>query len=86
MPLNTYNDAVGPIAKSVRELALVLDAVTGSDAEDEATADADRHIDGLVRCRRLDTGALKGARDRRDASALRRRHRRARSRGARWNG
>ena len=61
MPLNTYNDAVGPIAKSVRELALVLDAVTGSDAEDEATADADRHIKGSFPPG-LDTGALKGAR------------------------
>ena len=29
MPLNTFNDAVGPIAKSVRELALVLDHVAG---------------------------------------------------------
>src|SRR5215510_4697761 len=37
MPLNTFNDAVGPIAKSVRELALVLDAVAGVDPEDEAT-------------------------------------------------
>ena len=61
MPLNTYNDAVGPIAKSVRELALVLDAVTGSDVEDEATADADRHIKGSF-LQGLDTGALKGAR------------------------
>ena len=42
MPLNTFNDAVGPMAKSVRELALVLDQVTGRDAEDEATADAGR--------------------------------------------
>jgi Asp-tRNA(Asn)/Glu-tRNA(Gln) amidotransferase A subunit family amidase len=37
MPLNTFNDAVGPIAKSVRELALVLDQVAGADPEDEAT-------------------------------------------------
>jgi amidase len=37
MPLNTFNDAVGPIAKSVRELALVLDQVAGVDPEDEAT-------------------------------------------------
>ena len=29
MPLNTYNDAVGPMAKSVRDLALALDLVTG---------------------------------------------------------
>ena len=61
MPLNTYNDAVGPIAKSVRELALVLDQVTGADAEDEATAEADRHIGGSFTTA-LDATALKGAR------------------------
>jgi amidase len=61
MPLNTYNDAVGPIAKSVRELALVLDAVTGTDTEDEATAEADRHVDGSFAAG-LDSAALKGAR------------------------
>jgi amidase len=61
MPLNTYNDAVGPIAKSVRELALVLDEITGSDAADEATAEADRHIDGPFTTA-LDAAALKGAR------------------------
>ena len=61
MPLNTYNDAVGPIAKSVRELALVLDAVTGPDAEDEATRDAGRHIGGSFTAG-LDAATLKGAR------------------------
>jgi Asp-tRNA(Asn)/Glu-tRNA(Gln) amidotransferase A subunit family amidase len=61
MPLNTYNDAVGPIAKSVRELALVMDAVTGPDAEDDATVDAGRHIDGSFTTG-LDANALKGAR------------------------
>jgi amidase len=61
MPLNTYQDAVGPIAKSVRELALVLDQVTGADAEDDATADADHHIAGSFTTA-LDAGALKGAR------------------------
>jgi Asp-tRNA(Asn)/Glu-tRNA(Gln) amidotransferase A subunit family amidase len=61
MPLNTYNDAVGPIAKSVRELALVLDEITGSDAADEATVEADRHIAGSFTTA-LDAAALKGAR------------------------
>jgi amidase len=61
MPLNTYNDAVGPIAKSVRELALVLDEITGSDAADEATAEADRHLGGSFTAA-LDASALKGAR------------------------
>jgi amidase len=61
MPLNTFQDAVGPIAKSVRELALVLDQVTGPDAEDEATTDAGRHV-SLSFTAGLDAGALKGAR------------------------
>ena len=61
MPLNTYQDAVGPIAKSIRELALVLDQVTGSDPEDDATADAARHI-GASFTTALDANALKGAR------------------------
>ena len=46
MPLNTFNDAVGPMAKSVRELALALDLVTGADPEDAITADAGSHIRG----------------------------------------
>ncbi|MEZ5285684.1 MAG: amidase family protein [Vicinamibacterales bacterium] len=46
MPLNTFNDAVGPMAKTVGELALALDLVTGVDAEDPVTADADAHISG----------------------------------------
>ncbi len=61
MPLNTYQDAVGPIAKSIRELALVLDEVIGPDSEDEATADAARHISGSFTAA-LDANALKGAR------------------------
>jgi len=55
MPLNPYNDAVGPLAKSVRELAGVLDEVAGSDAEDAVTRDAGRHIEGSF------TGALRTA-------------------------
>jgi amidase len=61
MPLNPYNDAVGPLAKSVREVALVLDSVAGSDPEDAATADAARHISGSFAAA-LDPASLKGAR------------------------
>lgn len=61
IPLNTFQDAVGPIAKSIRELALALDQVTGPDAEDEATAEANRHISGSFTTA-LDVNALKGAR------------------------
>ena len=61
MPLNTYNDAVGPMTKSVRELALVLDQVAGVDPEDEATKDAAAHVSGSFAAV-LDAGALKGKR------------------------
>src|SRR5574339_831830 len=46
MPLNTFNDAVGPMGKNVRDIALALDLVTGTDPEDPVTADAAAHLDG----------------------------------------
>lgn len=61
MPLNPYNDAVGPMARSIRDVAIALDQVAGSDAEDAATQDADRHIDGSF-VAGLDAASLKGAR------------------------
>ncbi len=61
MPLNPYNDAVGPLAKSIRELALVLDHVAGPDADDPATEEAGRHISGSFAAA-LDPAALKSAR------------------------
>jgi amidase len=38
MPLNTFNDAVGPMGRSVLDIALALDLVAGVDPEDPATA------------------------------------------------
>ena len=61
MPLNPYNDAVGPLAKSVRDVALTLDQVAGADAEDPVTADAARHITGSFAAG-LNADALNGAR------------------------
>lgn len=61
MPLNTYNDAVGPMAKSVRDVAMALDLVTGPDPEDAITADAALHISGSFAAG-LDTASLKGKR------------------------
>jgi amidase len=61
MPLNTFQDAVGPIAKSIRELTLVLDQVTGPDPEDEATSAAAQHAGGSFAAA-LDAKALEGAR------------------------
>jgi amidase len=61
MPLNTYNDAVGPMAKSVRDVAMALDLVTGSDPDDAITADAARHVSGSFAAG-LDTATLQGKR------------------------
>jgi Asp-tRNA(Asn)/Glu-tRNA(Gln) amidotransferase A subunit family amidase len=61
MPLNTFNDAVGPMTKSVRELALVLDQVAGVDPEDAATRDAASHTGGSFAAG-LDRASLKGKR------------------------
>jgi Asp-tRNA(Asn)/Glu-tRNA(Gln) amidotransferase A subunit family amidase len=61
MPLNPYNDAVGPLAKSVRDVALTLDQVAGADAEDSVTADAASHIAGSFAAA-LNADALSGAR------------------------
>jgi amidase len=61
MPLNTYNDAVGPMGRTVRDVALALDLVTGPDAEDPVTADAAKHITGSF-AGGLDAATLKGRR------------------------
>jgi len=61
MPLNTYNDAVGPMAKSVLDVALALDRIAGADPEDGVSADAARHVSGSF-ATGLDTASLKGKR------------------------
>jgi amidase len=61
MPLNPYNDAVGPMAKSVRDVALAIDQVAGTDPEDAATVDADAHIKRSF-TEGLKTATLKGRR------------------------
>jgi amidase len=61
MPLNPYNDAVGPMAKSVRDVALAIDQVAGADPEDPVTADAGSHANGSF-AKALDANALRGAR------------------------
>jgi Asp-tRNA(Asn)/Glu-tRNA(Gln) amidotransferase A subunit family amidase len=61
MPLHTFNDAVGPMAKSVGEIALALDLIAGTDADDPVTAPADSHIRGSF-SDGLETATLKGRR------------------------
>jgi amidase len=43
MPLTWMQDYAGPLARSVRDLATILNVTTGTDPHDEATVDADRH-------------------------------------------
>jgi amidase len=43
VPISHSQDTAGPIAASVREAALLLSAIAGSDPQDPATRDADRH-------------------------------------------
>ena len=61
MPLNTYNDAVGPMGRSVRDIALALDLVTGADPGDPVTLEATAHA-GPSFVANLGAASLKGAR------------------------
>lgn len=60
-PLSHTQDIAGPMARSVTDLALVLDATVGSDPDDPATADADANIP-VSYVTGLDAGALASAR------------------------
>lgn len=60
VPISHSQDTPGPIATTVRDAALVLNAIAGSDPADAATAEADAHkVDYAAS---LDAGALRGAR------------------------
>jgi amidase len=43
VPISHSQDTAGPMTRTVREAALVLSAIAGSDPTDQATADADSH-------------------------------------------
>jgi amidase len=60
VPISATQDTAGPIALTVRDAAILLTAMAGSDPADPATREADaRRIDYPAR---LDGAALKGAR------------------------
>jgi amidase len=60
IPISHSQDTAGPMARSVRDAALVLAAILGSDPGDAATAQADTRV-ALSRGD-LDANALRGAR------------------------
>jgi amidase len=61
MPLSSTQDIAGPLARTVTDLAIMLDATVGPDPADPITRDAAAHIPRSYR-EALAPGALKGAR------------------------
>lgn len=61
MPLSSTQDIAGPLARSVTDLAIMLDATVGPDPDDPITADGATHIPKSYRDA-LSSDGLKGAR------------------------
>jgi len=61
MPLSSTQDIAGPLARSVTDLAIMLDATVGEDPADAITRDGAGHIPTSYRDA-LDANGLKGAR------------------------
>ena len=61
MPLSSTQDIAGPLARSVTDLAIMLDATVGGDPTDANTAEGASHIPKSYRDS-LDANGLKGAR------------------------
>ncbi len=61
MPLSSTQDIAGPLARTVTDLAIMLDATVGADPSDAITKDSAGHIPKSYREALVD-GGLKGAR------------------------
>ena len=60
IPLSHSQDTAGPMTRSVRDAAILLNALVGSDARDPATNDADKQRVDYTKS--LDANGLKGVR------------------------
>jgi amidase len=60
IPISVSQDTPGPMTRTVRDAALVLEAIAGSDRADAATAEADRRR--VAYSQQLSTDALRGRR------------------------
>jgi amidase len=60
VPISHSQDTAGPIARTVKDAAIVLSVIAGGDPVDSATAQADAHKTDYAAA--LDAGSLKGAR------------------------
>ncbi|MEM7477496.1 MAG: amidase [Planctomycetota bacterium] len=59
IPISHSQDTAGPMARTVREAAIVLSAIAGSDSQDAVTFDADKHLQDYTKS--LDPNGLQGA-------------------------
>jgi amidase len=60
IPISHSQDTAGPMTQTVSDAALIMTALAGSDPNDPATADADKHLADFVVV--LDLNALRGTR------------------------
>jgi amidase len=60
VPISSSQDTAGPMARSVADAALLLNAIAGPDPQDKATTQAERHITDFTAG--LETSTLKGKR------------------------
>jgi Asp-tRNA(Asn)/Glu-tRNA(Gln) amidotransferase A subunit family amidase len=61
MPLSDTQDVAGPLARTVTDVAVMLDATVGPDPDDAVTAAGGSHVPPTYRAA-LEAGRLKGAR------------------------